>query len=161
MKKLLILLVCTSQISNAEVDKICVRLFSETRIETKGASYQEGIKVEYGYKFEGDYVTKNETEILTIEGIAQMETFYFSKGEHPFIGKPFYIAILNKGKLSGSVIKCYMGDMSGFYLIQGLEIDQRGYLKNDSGKGLMSPLTSKPFNKLFQNIIAEVKTETK
>jgi hypothetical protein len=146
---------------NAEVEKIVVRVFSEVRFEIKDVNYPEGTRVEYGYKHEGSYVPKNETEALTIEGIAKMITFHNSDDVHPFIGKPFYIALLYKGKLSGRVIKCFKGHGSGFYLIQGLEIDEDGSLIRNSGEKTMSPLSSKPFNMFFQNIIAEVEHEKK
>jgi len=143
---------------NAEAEKLVVNLFSEVRIEKNDPNYPGGIKIEYDYKFEGFYTPEDEMEVLVVEGMAKMTTFHFSEEIHPATGKPFYIVVLNKGKLSGNVIKLFEGAGSGFYLVQGLEVDDRGYLIKGSGSGenKMSPLTSKPIAGFFQKIISKV-----
>lgn len=156
MKIIIAILSFTSLFMSAEEEKFVVSLFSEVRIEKEDAGYPEGKKVEYGFKFEGYYSTDDKMERLTLEGISKMTTFHSSEEIHPAVGKPFYLVVLDKGKLTGSVIKFFEGPGSGFYLIQGFEVDEKGSLINGLGQKIISPLTSKPFASLFQKVISEV-----
>jgi hypothetical protein len=154
-------MIFASPLINAQPEKFILNLFSEVRIEEKDPNLPEGIKVEYKYKLEGAYSLENKLEILVIDGIAQTQTFHNSETVHPAPGKPYYLVVMNEGKMRGSVIKFYEGEGSGFYLIQGLEVNDKGLLKKDSNEIILSPLTSKPFVDFFQSILANIITNSR
>lgn len=159
MKNLAFFFVCLTQLLGSDLNEISVMVFSEVRIEKNDPGSPEGVMVEYGYKPEGNYVSQNKTEALTIKGIAQLQTFNSGEQVHPFVGKPFYLVVLDRGKMCGSVIKCYTGDGSGFYLIKGLKLDVDGSLKKVPDDLGVIPLSSLPLCKVLRIIIDRVTSD--
>ena len=153
-------MIFASPLIDAKQEKFILNLFSEARIEEKDANYPGGIKVKYKYKLEGAYSLENKLEILAIDGIAQTQTFHKSEAVHPAPGKPYYLVVIDEGKIRGSVIKFYEGEGSGFYFIQGLEINDKGLLIKGSNEIILSPLTSKPFVDFFQSILSNIITNS-
>lgn len=138
-------------------EELTVRIFSEVRTESVDASRPGGRRVDYAYEPEGDYIPKDEMEVLLLNGLSQMNTFHAGQEIHPAIGRPYYMAIFRGNKLEGNVIKFYEGEGSGFYLLQGYEVDEAGSLAMGSIDKKLSPLASKPLNKFFQRILSNAK----
>ena len=91
------------------------RVLINTWGSLRDKSTESSLYDRHGFKFEGTYIPKNETEEILLRGIAQMKTYTTKEMVKPWAGRPFYLAVMEDGKLIGRVIQVNKNGGSSFW----------------------------------------------
>ena len=129
------------------------RVLINTWGSLRDKSTESSLYDRHGFKFEGTYIPKNETEEILLRGVAQMKTYSTKESVKPWAGRPFYLAVIEDGKLVGRVILFNKNGGSSFWYREGLQVCPGGPLVEVSENTSLDTFHSEPLGDLFNEIL--------
>lgn len=114
-----------------------------------------GQEAVYRYRKVGDFSLDERSDILVLRGVAQLEVFSDDRRILPFTSRPVFIAVYSEKGLIGRVLQFYENPEVGFYLVDGLKLDDSLHLHSDKDEIEKYPIVSAPLSFLISELLVK------